>query len=472
MRLPLQIQIVAPLMVVTAATVAALATFQAISAARRSQEQIETQLADVARTLQGSNFPLTQPVLQQMKGLSGADFVLETPLGTLFSTLELPDGKIQLPRTKNGAAGRQFELRNLIELQGRDYFHVPLRLPGRRGVGEQPLLHVLYSQEDYRRARWEAVAPSAALGSVAVLASVLCGVWIARNVCRSVSRIGQHVERIAAGDFRPVPASGRDDELNDLAANVNLMAGRLVAYEQQVRRTEQLRTLGQLGAGLAHEIRNAVTGSRMALQIHAQQCPLGSESESLEVALRQLRLIETYVQRFLRLSKPPEHFPRGRVDLVELVEEVTPLVGPHVRHLGVVLECNCPAAPVLVSGDSESLGQVLLNLLFNAIEAVTSPGEGAIGKRVTVCVRREEARAVLVVEDSGAGPSGSVGDRLFDPFVSEKANGVGLGLSVSREIVEEHGGKIAWRRGAGTTSFQVSLPLEMEESCIAQPAGH
>jgi signal transduction histidine kinase len=472
MRIPLKVQIVAPLMVVVMATVAALAAFQAVSAARRSQTRIEQQLADVARTLRESNFPLTQPVLEQMKGLSGADFVLESPLGTAFSTLELSESESNLPRAGSQIVGGKIALRDLIRFQGRDYFHVPLLLAGRRGVGEQPLLHVLYSQDDYRRARWEAVAPSAALGSVAVLATVLCGVGIARNVCRSVARIGAHVERIAAGDFRPVPSSGRDDELNDLASNVNLMAGRLVQYEEQVRRTEQLRTLGQLGAGLAHEIRNAITGSRMALQIHAEECPLGPECESLEVASRQLRLIETYVQRFLRLSKPPEQVVHQQVDLAELVEEVTPLVEPHARHLGVTIQCDCPTAEVTVSGDPESLGQVLLNLLFNAIEAVAVPGEESCGKVVTVRVTREGNQALLSVEDHGAGPSRALGEKLFDPFVSDKADGVGLGLSVSREIVQEHGGKIAWRREVGTTSFVVSLPVEQEEPYLAQSFSH
>lgn len=471
MRLPLRVQIVAPLVVVIVATVAALAVFQALSAARRSQAQIEKQLDGVAHTLLESNFPLTQPVLQQMKGLSGADFVVETPLGATFSTLELPEGQTQLPRADGDSAGR-IELRNLIHFQGRDYFHVPLRLAGRRGVGEQPLLHMLYSQDDYRRAQWEAVTPSVALGSVAVLATVLCGVWIARNVCRGVARIGAHVERIAAGDFRPVPTPARNDELSDLAANVNVMASRLVEYEEQVRRTEQLRTLGQLGAGLAHEIRNAITGSRMALQIHADECPQGPDSESLEVAERQLRLIESYVQRFLRLSKPPEHNAHEPVDLVELVEQVAPLVTPHARHVGVTLQYDCPTAAVAVSGDPESLGQVLLNLLFNAIEAVSAPREDASGKIVTVRVIAEKNRAVLAVEDRGAGPNRALGEKLFDPFVSDKADGVGLGLSVSREIVEGHGGNIEWRRDAETTQFLVSLPLEKEDSFIAQSVGY
>ena len=471
MRLPLRVQIVAPLVVVIVATVAALAAFQAWSAAKRSQARIEKQLAGVAQTLLETNFPLTQPVLEQMKGLSGADFVVETPLGATFSTLELPEGQTKLPRAGDDSGGR-VELRNLIRFQGRDYFHVPLRLAGRRGVGEQPLLHLLYSQEDYRRAQWQAVAPSAALGSVAVLATALCGIWIARNVCRSVARIAAHVERIAAGDFRPMPTPARNDELSDLAANVNVMATRLVEYEEQVRRTEQLRTLGQLGAGLAHEIRNAITGSKMALQIHGDECPLGAESESLEVAMRQLRLIESYVQRFLRLSKPSKLTEHQPVNLVELVEEVVPLAIPHARHVGVTLECDCPPTAVPVSGDPESLGQVLLNLLFNAIEAVSSPHEDASGRTVTVRVSQEHDRAVLAVEDHGAGPNRALGEKLFDPFVSDKADGVGLGLSVSREIVAEHGGNIEWRRDADTTRFLVSLPLEQEDSYVAQSAGY
>ena len=182
---------------------------------------------------------------------------------------------------------------------------------GTRADGDSGSLVVLYSQERWSAATWQAAYPALVAGAVAVLAVVVVTTLLAQRFVRPIRRLGDQTARIAQGDFTPVGVGKVDDELRDLAVSINRMTERLGQYEREVRRSEQLRTLGQLGAGMAHQLRNAATGGRMAIELHQRQCAAAA-GEDLEVALRQLRLMESYLQRFLTLSRPKRQVARNR----------------------------------------------------------------------------------------------------------------------------------------------------------------
>ena len=111
-----------------------------------------------------------------------------------------------------------------------------------------------------------------AAGAVAAVAIVLVTTVLAHRFVRPIRQLGDRAAAIARGDFQPVAVSRHDDEIRDLALSINRMSEQLGQYEGQVRRHEQLRTLGQLGAGIAHQLRNAATGGRMAIELHQRQC--------------------------------------------------------------------------------------------------------------------------------------------------------------------------------------------------------
>ncbi len=147
---------------------------------------------------------------------------------------------------------------------------------GRGPGGESGSLVVLYSQERWSAATWQAAYPALVAGAVAVLAVVVVTTLLAQRFVRPIRRLGDQTARIAQGDFTPVGVGKVDDELRDLAVSINRMTERLGQYEREVRRSEQLRTLGQLGAGMAHQLRNAATGGRMAIELHQRQCAAAS----------------------------------------------------------------------------------------------------------------------------------------------------------------------------------------------------
>ena len=147
--------------------------------------------------------------------------------------------------------------------------------------------------------------------------------------------------------------------------------------------------------------------------------------------------------------------PQESLRLDELVEETIPLVQPACRHARIRLDWRRPQLPCTILGDKESLRQLLLNLLLNAIEAATHIDGGSGAVRIEL---DDQKHAVLLrVLDTGPGPAPQILDRLFEPFVTDKPDGTGLGLSVARQVVEEHGGTLHCERSDGMTCFVVKF---------------
>lgn len=182
--------------------------------------------------------------------------------------------------------------------------------------------------------------------------------------------------------------------------------------------------------------------------------------------LRLLTLVESYVKRFLAFGRE-QSVPHTGIHLDELADEVVDLVQPTCQHAKVKLVWSKPTTPFHLIGDGEALQQLIVNLLMNAIEAVSrqSPKENEtrIDHDAFVELQIENCgsdQVVICVIDSGPGPSAEIAERLFEPFVTEKPDGTGLGLSVARQIVEDHGGSIRWERSQDRTRFLVELPIK------------
>ncbi|WP_172992079.1 sensor histidine kinase [Lacipirellula parvula] len=441
---------------VAVVSLAAVGAINARLAARQTREQIEQRLRGVVDVLSTTNFPLSDSVLRQMRELSSAEFVLTGGSGEILaSSIENPPS--QFPATLATSAPLD-RLGAQIAWNGAEYFHHATPLPARDVNGSSRVLHVLFPVSEYQRTWREAVVPPLIVGVITIGAVAIVAQLIAGRLSRAAAQLQQEVLRIATGDFAPAALPETNDEIRDLSLAVNQTAEMLADYEQQVRRTEQMRTVALLGAGLAHEMRNAATGCRMALDLHAELCD-AEDNESLFVAKRQLRLMESQLQRFLRAGKPLDDIEKREVSFSALVDDSLSLVQPSVRHARVELAWNPPPLDFLVMADPEALGQVVLNLLINAIEAVQQNGDG-VPRTIDISLQqtvREEAE--LSVLDSGPGPKNSVNPGLFDPFVTSKAEGVGLGLAVARQIVEAHGGSIEWSRTGEITTFRVVIPL-------------
>jgi signal transduction histidine kinase len=470
-RWSLRNQILLPmagLMLVTLLGVSALNVYLAV---QRTRSQIESQLREVTRTIAQASYPLTDNVLRQMRGLSGAELVVASEEGerlagsVAWDTAELPTGDSLRSWT-------ELELGQPITVAGKRYFHSSLTLARNRSGSGPRRLHVFYPESRYAEALWDAELPPIVVGVGALVTMLIFGHWFASRLTQPISQLQTQVERVSHGEFVPMELPERNDELRDLALAVNRMSELLANYEDEVRRSEQLRTLGILRGGIAHQMRNAVTGCRMALDLHARAMrarPSMTEddAESLDVALRQLSLIEQQLQKFLSEQQAP--LVAVELEMAEFVSGVLPLVLPAAKHLGVQLDWQPPEQAFPIKADVTALEQLMGNLLLNALDATShTAGPGRVRIELSLASERSVALSVF---DNGAGPSPDISSKIFEPLVTDKRGGTGLGLSVVREIAQQHGGRVSWSRQAGWTCFRVELPLVVEEHGRVEVAG-
>ncbi len=432
--------------------VAGISVWTALASARSARRQVEERLRSVARYLSEGerlDYPLTKKILRELQPLSGAHFILypgeeeEAGRGPIASFDGAPPARP--PPAPLHDDWRALRLGPRLRVDGRDYRCSAVRLHQGRNAGDT--LYILYPESLWRDALWEAVWPSLVLGGSLGLASVLLALSVGGRLGRRVGELERRTRQIAGGDFSPMPLPRRDDELRDLARSVNEMAQQLAQLQKAVQQTERLRLLGQVSGGLAHQLRNGVTGARLAVQLQLREQAGAGDTSALDVALRQLTLVEAHLKRFLDLGRAGA-LRREPCSLTALVGEAVELLRPRCQHAGIRLLWQSPDGPRPLTGDPGQLGQVLLNVLGNAVEAAGPGGE-------------VEARLVpgaVEVWDSGPGPAPEVAERLFEPFVTGKPEGVGLGLATARQVVEAHGGRITWARADGRTCFRIELP--------------
>ncbi len=452
MRWPLRYQIMVPFAGAMLAVVLGVSLLDAFLAARRTQHQIEQQLDQVAHTLLESNFPLTDAVLRQTRGLSGAEFLLIDRQGKLWASSL--DGVESASVPPTASENDQLRLGDPIEFSGQRYLHTAIGIGPRPPQTEPTLLHILYPERQLREARWQAAYPPLALGSLLLCVVVVLAIAIAGRLSRPILELRRQMSRLVQGDFQPVTLPNRNDELRDLIGSANALGDQLEEMRRAIKRSERLTLLGQLGGGLAHQLRNSVTGARMAVQLHGRHCH-EIDQDSLTVALRQLTLTESHLQRFLTAGQ--DAAPRRTwCDLQQIVAEVIALLAPSCDHRGVALTHNGDAGvPITISADTDQLRQLLMNLAINGIEAAGSGGW------VRIEILQAPAETIIRVFDSGPGPEASLRDRLFEPFVTGKPEGIGLGLNVVQKIAAAHGGTIRYV-GEGPTCFETVLPTNVE----------
>jgi two-component system sensor histidine kinase HydH len=222
---------------------------------------------------------------------------------------------------------------------------------------------------------------------------------------------------------------------------------------ERMKRAERLYAIGQLSAGLAHEIRNPLASIEGAASI--LQNDSGSEERRLEfltIIQRECRRLNRLLTQFLDFARPrpPEY---GSVDIGHLLESVINLA-QHGASEGIRLRKEvAPNLPV-VRSDPEQLKQVILNLTINAIQGMPEGGE------ILLSARQREDKVLIQVRDEGCGISQEHLDKVFDPFFTTKKDGTGLGLSVAHQIVSQHGGMLGMERNPDKgMTFSVSLPL-------------
>lgn len=318
-----------------------------------------------------------------------------------------------------------------------------------------------------------ALAPLARLRDSAIVSAVFLVLLIvltaaiaARSVTTPLSQLAAAARHFGKAGVYGKVRQRSADEVGQLVEAFNRMADDLESSREEIERlhrrdlerAQQLATVGELASGVAHEIRNPLTGVLGALQLALRKLPGDDSSRPLlEEARKQLKRIEATTTQLLSYARPPE-LREVVVDANHLIHRAAHVVDAQANNAGVQLRTEASRGPVPVHVDPELMVQVLVNLMLNGIEAMQAGGQ------LTVWVSRHAPEVWIGVRDTGHGIPLERRAEIFRPFWTTKHQGTGLGLSISHQIVTRHGGSIrAEDTPGGGATFVIALPLAQYE---------
>jgi signal transduction histidine kinase len=251
---------------------------------------------------------------------------------------------------------------------------------------------------------------------------------------------------------------------------------RLRQLEADLAHINRVSMMGELAASIAHEVNQPLSGivsnaSACMRWLAADPSDLDEVREAVRDIVRDGKRAGAVIARIRALTNRAAQVLSEKLDLKETISEVLALVGDETKKRGVAVRSQFASDVSPVSGDRVQLQQVVLNLIMNAMEAMNTVDDSA--REIVITAQNlDEDQVVVNVEDSGTGLDPNVAKRVFDAFYTTKPGGLGLGLSISRSIVESHGGRL-WATanvGPGTT-FHFTLPKCRQEASNAQLAG-
>ena len=322
------------------------------------------------------------------------------------------------------------------------------------------LLFILVSLSLAAGERHEVITIATA-GAFLICAAVI--MVLAVSVRRPMMELQDKIARVTLGDMEAsVSFAERNDEIGDLGRDFNDMVAQLKAsreeiqllHQTQMSRAEHFATLGELAAGLAHEIRNPLAGIAGVIEIVSRDLPPGSPARSvIKDAKEEAVQINRILTDLLETARPKP--PQFQVkDIGATVEHAVLFARQQAITKRITIELNNEEEIPAVDHDPHQINQVLLNLLLNAIQAMDKPGT------IYVTLRRDKDAALITVADQGKGIAPETLPNIFRPFFTTKGHGTGLGLSLARRIVESHRGTISVRSEVGKgTQFVIRLPI-------------
>lgn len=290
-------------------------------------------------------------------------------------------------------------------------------------------------------------------------------VFLSRRYTRPIQRVVDASMRVAAGDLNQSIPVQSNDEIGRLSDTFNFMVAKLRetrTLEERLREAEHLSGLGQLSRSMAHEIRNPLNFISLGVDhLREKYRPAGSEDmerfEHLISGIKQeIHRLNKLVSDFLDYSRPFK-LNRQRVNFKVLMEDVLALIWAKAEADGIkILRYNGPDVELYV--DPDLFKSCILNVITNAFHAIGASGRPGVLKISEEIV---EGAFVLTISDNGQGVQPEDLDKIFEPFFSTRQDGLGLGLPMTRRVMEEHGGKVEFNSTPGEKS-EVKLVLPVQ----------
>ncbi len=446
MRLKLHHRIVVPFALIALVATSATAYVALRVTSRALSARVEAQILNAAALVSQSSFAFNPTILGSVKAIAGADVITFSSDGRVeASTLGESD-----PAMRAALADVQATREALAGAEGAPILRhadcgAPCDIAYRRVAAQPQTVVAVVASTAELMAATQAVTRTilvAAVGSLLVM--IVVSQVVARRLTAPLEDLDRFARDVSAGDPHRRALEG-GDEVGRLGVAFNDMLGRLDQSQAALVRSEKLGVAGLVAARVAHDIRNPLSSIKMQTQLlrsrferdGAGAADAGVRQEIISAVLRDISQVETVITDLLELAKPGE-LNRQPVRLDALVGEVLQQLAPQLDHRRIHVDARFADGLPVVPLDAHRFTQALLNVVNNATDAMAAGGTLLVATRLA-----DEGRAIaLDVCDDGTGIAPEILSRVFDPFVSTKRDGVGLGLLNARAVVESHGGRI------------------------------
>lgn len=294
-------------------------------------------------------------------------------------------------------------------------------------------------------------------------------IYLVNRFIHPVDQLVQASEQIAQGNFAVQLKGNLQDELGRLIEQFNNMAVQLQqqkTLEEQIKRSERQAMIGELGAKLAHEIRNPLNSMALTIDhVRDRFMPSGEEEKQefktyLTNVRNEILRLNRLVVEFLKFARPPRA-KKSPVQISFLLQQITQLVSTEAGRQRIQIKLDIPPVSTEILVDEELLKTAFLNIIFNAFQAM--PQGGTLTLRIQPMLEKKLVH--ILFSDTGEGISREYQEKIFQPYFTTKERGSGLGLAITQQIVEEHGGFITVEsQPKEGTTFIVTLPVGEKEA--------
>jgi signal transduction histidine kinase len=443
-------------------------------AVRSARIATESRLRDLLELCKLERFPLTESVLGQIGAF--ADCKLQ-----IVGEVEVTD--------------------KLFDVLGEDsirYDGFAIELPPSQSAFEptssRRFLLALTSPRDRLERAAQAFWLPMETGILSTLAVGIAALWIANRMVRRLELLEHQVQRIAQGDYsqssnqpnsdqegvsqkgdnqqltsQTVPSDvSSKDSIASLTRTINAMSQQLEKAQGEIAKAERARLINVLASGMAHQLRNSLAGALLLLQTMLKR--LTNPPDEIPFAIQQIQLAEESIRRLLTISRPGRHVEDQPMSIAEIHRQLECYIQSIVSHHQLQWRIRCDSDdPTIELGRIVSAGSSvvssLLNLAMNAIEAHLETAQGAETGTTAIsgiveCVYRFDPSDEMhhwILRDNGPGPDPAIANQMFDPFVTGKREGVGLGLPTASMLAKQLGGDLQWRRKDGWTEFEWTI---------------
>jgi signal transduction histidine kinase len=451
--LRLQHRIVIPFIVIAllATTAAAYVTWTVTSGAMQSR--LQTLLRDSATVVSRSDLALNPAILRTVQQIIGAHIITFDDQGRVIASTTTAEQAELIDAARRVVASHR-GLEAAPDVESADC-GVPCLIAHRPVVTRPGAVVALIAETTELSTALRTVARAILFAAaISVLVMVLVSQAVVRRVTAPLERLIAFVSELTPATTRRAPVG--NDEIGELASAFNKTLDRLEHSQTALVRSEKLALAGLIAARVAHDIRNPLSSIKMQSQLLRSRLEDDRDAAaSLTAVLHDIDQMESVILDLLELARPGQ-LKREPTAVNAIIRDGLRQLAAQFKHRKIMVETMLDDSLPGLLIDQHRFRQALLNVLINASEAMPTGGT------LTVSSRRQGHEAVLVeICDDGIGVDPGLIDRVFDPFVSSKRDGVGLGLVNAKAVVEGHGGQIRLtpRAGKNGTCVSIQLPI-------------